>query len=178
MSNVFSIVVPKDFGDKNKIEWTLTVRGQTEKIAGSLNPIYQIDVSKDTTGGNTPPIVKADKELKVTLPNPVTLNLAVTDDGLPPGGSLSVIWNKYRGPGEVTFGNAEFVGRPTGALGGSWGWHQPVKDGKASATATFSAPGIYVLQAVAGDGRFGRSCCRTNALVTVTVTPPGATGAR
>jgi hypothetical protein len=177
MSNVFSVVVPKDFG-KNKIEWTLSVRGLTEKIAGTLNPIYQIDVSRDTTGGNTPPVVKSDAEMKVTFPNPVTLNLAVTDDGLPSGGTLSVIWNKYRGPGKVTFGNTTFVGRPTGALGGSWGWHQPVNNGKATATATFSEPGVYVLHAAAADGRFGRSCCRTNALVTVNVTPPAATGGR
>jgi hypothetical protein len=51
-------------------------------------------------------------------------------------------------------------------------------DGKASATATFSQPGEYLLQAVVDDGsgelagNFGYHCCWTNAQVKVTVKAP------
>jgi hypothetical protein len=48
-SNVFAVVVPKDFGVTSKIQWTFTHRGKTETVAGTLNPIYQIDASRDTT---------------------------------------------------------------------------------------------------------------------------------
>jgi hypothetical protein len=165
-SNVFQVVVPKDFGNQ-KIEWTFTFRGKTEKVTASLNPLYQIDISRDTTTGNTPPVVTVERDLKTTFPAPVTLTLSATDDGLPKGGRLAVIWSQYRGPGQVTFGDARFVVNPS-ALGGFWGWQPEMKDGKATATATFSEPGAYVLLATVADGRFGRSCCQTVAQVRVT----------
>src|SRR5204863_9901715 len=92
-----------------------------------------------------------------------TLTLSATDDGLPvrrgqPAG-MTVLWAKYRGPGDVTFsaGRAKLV------------------DGKTATTATFSEPGEYVLQAVVDDGsgesagQFGYHCCWTNAQVKVSV---------
>jgi len=74
---------------------------------------------------------------------------------------MTVIWAKYRGPGAVVFnpGSAKVV------------------DGKIQATAVFSEPGEYVLQAVVDDGsgeaagNFGYHCCWTNAQVKVTVKP-------
>ncbi len=170
-ANVFNVLVPKDFGTKNKVEWTIVSRGKVDTVAGSLDPEYQIDISRDTTTGNTPPVVTVDSEVRTTFPNPVKLPLSATDDGLPKNGALAVTWSKYRGPGEVTFGDdAKFVVDPT-ALGGFWGWQPPFKDGKATTTATFSEPGTYLLLAVVSDGKFGRSCCRTNAIVKVTTAP-------
>jgi hypothetical protein len=52
---------------------------------------------------------------------------------------------------------------------------QPLTDGKATATATFSAPGVYSLMAVVDDGsgesagNFGYHCCWTNVVVKVIV---------
>jgi hypothetical protein len=47
--------------------------------------------------------------------------------------------------------------------------------GKASATATFAAPGDYVLHVIgndySGNGGGGEVCCWTTAMVKVTVTP-------
>jgi hypothetical protein len=74
---------------------------------------------------------------------------------------MTVEWEQYRGPGRVTFSSVK----------------QPLADGKATATATFSAPGSYTLLAVVDDGsgesagNFGYHCCWTNVTVTVTVTP-------
>lgn len=175
-ANIFRVVVPKDFGN-GRIEWTIAFRGRTDKVAATLNPLYQIDIARDTTTGNTPPVVTVEPELQVTFPNPVTLTVSVTDDGLPKGGNLGVIWSKFRGPGQVNFGNATFV-VDTIDLGAYWGWQPELKDGKATTTATFSEPGVYVLQVTAADGRFGRSCCRTHAQVRVTATAASASSGK
>jgi hypothetical protein len=67
-----------------------------------------------------------------------------------------------RGPGTVTFDNA----RPSIDRTGG---------GKSTATATFSAPGEYLLRLQAndasGDGGGGFQCCWTNAHVRVLVQP-------
>ena len=180
----FAIVVPKDFGAKRGFTWTLTIRGNTEKVTGSLNPIWQVDVAKDTLTNNTPPVLAVSPDQTVTMPGAAAVTATVTDDGLPKpkkprGGQkmeppppgvfadlnegLTVEWSKYRGSGKVTFAN------PT----------QSVVNGKAATTATFSAPGEYVLQVVADDGSRiqGYHCCWTNALIKVTVKPAtGSTG--
>jgi hypothetical protein len=92
-----------------------------------------------------------------------TLNVSATDDGLPqrngkPVG-MTVVWEKYRGPGAVVFTPAK----------------ARIADGKASATASFSEPGEYILQAFVDDGsgelagNFGYHCCWTNVEVKVQV---------
>jgi hypothetical protein len=69
-------------------------------------------------------------------------------------------WSKFRGPGDVAFSQA----RPTLDRGNG---------GKATTTATFSAPGDYILRVQAndasGEGGGGFQCCWTNAHVAVTV---------
>src|SRR5579862_2180569 len=61
--DVFKVVVPKDFGERQLV-WTLTAHGQTQKVAGTLNPVWMIDRNRTTRGGNseninsnTPPVV-------------------------------------------------------------------------------------------------------------------------
>jgi hypothetical protein len=177
--DVFRVVVPKDFGETNKLVWTVSVRGKSESIAGTLNRVWQIDRNRTTRGGNSqsidsnhPPVVKVQPAtLSVAQGASATIGLSATDDGLPtrrgqPIG-MTVEWEKFRGPGEVTFNQVK----------------QPLKDGKADVTASFSAPGSYVLMAVVDDGsgesagNFGYHCCWTNVQVTVTVTG-GSTGGR
>lgn len=156
--NVFSVVVPKDFGDK-KIVWTLSSRGNTEKATGSLNRIYQIELSRDRNTGNTPPVIKVGPDQTVTFPAAAMLTVAATDDGLPQrrggggpgrvpgepprvrGAGITIEWIKHRGPGNVTFTPAT----------------QEVVDGKAITQATFSAPGAYTISIIASDGRMVRS---------------------
>src|SRR5215467_6456283 len=160
--DVFRVVVPKDFGDQ-KLVWTLRAHGQTAQVPGSLNPVWMIDRLRTTRGGNservnsnTPPMVSIDPpEQMILFPNPgsVKLNISATDDGLPKRAGktvgMTVMWMKYRGPGNVTFDAAKTA----------------LIDGKAAAVATFSEPGEYIIQAVVDDGsgeaagNFGYHCC-------------------
>ena len=168
--DVFRVVVPKDFGENSKLVWALTVHGKTERVAGTLNRVWQIDRLRTTRGGNseninsnTPPVVTATAAPSAAVARPVALNISATDDGLPkrrgaPIG-MTVEWQKYRGPGTVTFTPAK----------------QPLTGGAATATASFSEPGDYTLLAVVDDGsgesagNFGYHCCWTDATVKVTV---------
>ena len=172
--DVFSVTVPKDFGDQTLV-WTLAAHGQVQRVAATLKPVWQIDRRRTTRGGNSerissnlPPVVDA-RSSSSTLPAPgsLTLTVSATDDGLPkrrgaPIG-MTVMWAKYRGPGAVAFSAPE----------------APLADGKTSTIATFSEPGEYLLQAVVDDGsgraagNFGYHCCWTNAQVKVTVTGQG-----
>jgi hypothetical protein len=165
--DVFSVTVPKDFGDQTLV-WTLTAHGQTASVVGTLNRVWQIDRRRTTRGGNSenissnlPPVVDA----KLVSQNgaSATLSIAATDDGLPkrrgePVG-MTVMWAKYRGPGDVSFADAQ----------------SKIAGGQARTTANFSEPGDYILQAVVDDGsgesagNFGYHCCWTNAQIKVTV---------
>jgi hypothetical protein len=170
--DVFKVVVPKDFPRDGKLTWTLTSHGQTLKVAGTLNPVWQIDRVRATRGGNserinsnTPPVVTLQTTL-TTIASPgqsATLTVSATDDGLPvrrnqPIG-MTVLWAKYRGPGDVVFSadRAKLV------------------NGKAATTATFSVAGDYIIQAVVDDGsgetagQFGYHCCWTNAQLALKV---------
>jgi hypothetical protein len=97
---------------------------------------------KAAIGQETPPTLKFQGE-----PSPVNVPLPVATK--PPLG-LSVGWSVYRGPGTVTF-------EPGG--------YSSVKDSKVVTAAAFSAPGKYVLRAIANDGML-----KTPADVTVVVT--------
>ena len=181
--DTFRVVVPASFGENTKLNWSVTVRGKTETVTGTLTSVWQIDRLRTTRGGNsqninsnTPPVVSITPTTQsVTTGASATLSVSATDDGLPkrrnaqgqqvPMG-MTVEWAKYRGPGSVTWSTAK----------------QPVVSGKADVTATFSEPGEYVLLAVVDDGsgesagNFGYHCCWTNVEVKVTVT--GASSAR
>jgi hypothetical protein len=88
--DVFRVVVPPDFGSQ-KLVWKLTVRGKTESITGTLNPVWQIDRRRTTRGGNddaidsnTPPVVSIQPvEQTVPVGGKATIALSATDDGLP-----------------------------------------------------------------------------------------------
>ena len=120
----------------------------------------------------------------VTLPNPVTLRVSAFDDGLPkpvrrsptaataapaPGPAtldpnarrrraegLRIRWIQYRGPGKVTFDPANVpavYGKPVDL----------------TTKVSFSAPGTYLLRAIASDGQL-----ESMYEVTVTVNPAGS----
>jgi hypothetical protein len=175
---VFTITAPKDFGDK-KLVWTLVANGQTTSIPLSLNPLWVVEPFKDAALGNTPPVVKFDPEGKpfqgpphgiaasftARVGNPLMLTVWVTDDGrrppeAPPSNNpmATVTWSKFRGPGEIAFGTS----RPP-----------DIASGKTTITATFNAPGEYILRGQAndasGDGGNGFQCCWTNVHIKVDV---------
>lgn len=179
---VFTIKVPKDFGDK-RYTWTITANGQTNSIPVGVIKGYQVEPFKEAAQGNEPPRLQFDPKgptffgppvgiastFSGVVGQPIAFNLVATDTGeddpdmtpaqrkQPP---VTVAFAKHRGPGEITFSDA----RP--AVGA---------DGKVSTTATFSAPGEYIVRVQAndrsGDGGAGFQCCWTNAHVKVTVSP-------
>jgi hypothetical protein len=177
---VFTITVPKDFGDR-KLTWTITANGRTTTIPMSLNPLWIVTPYKEAGVGNTPPVVKFEpagatftgppkgiaKTLGAKAAEPLDLTVWVSDDGVRPpeaagrgGRGLAISWSKYRGPGSVNFGNA----RPSIDAAG-----------KASTTATFEKPGEYIVRGqindATGEGGGGFQCCWTNIHVKVTVSP-------
>ena len=114
---------------------------------------------------NQPPSISIAPAEAEVVGSPVTLTALVTDDGLPkprapkslpaaePGKAqtntttrprlgLNVTWMQYRGPGKVTFDNADPI---------------LVTDGRAVTKAYFSVPGTYVLRATANDGELSTS---------------------
>ena len=174
---IFWVVVPKTFPVDQSLVWTLTIRGHTERVPGSLKPEQQIDVSRETATGNQRPTLDVGPDLTVGVGQPLTLTVGVTDDGIPkprpplPGAKEppsvfagpNVRWSKYRGPGGVTFAQSVV----------------PIVGGKATTTATFAEAGAYLVQAMADDGSVlaqsqgqnvpGFSCCWTTGTIKVTV---------
>jgi hypothetical protein len=180
---VFAVKVPADFGDKQLV-WTLTMRGETFAIPGSLHPNWQIDALEGEAGsGNTPPVLKFDPKgpegagplgaaggpFIAVVGKPLTINVWAKDDGKAvgsiaregrPGQSVALTWFMHQGLGRVTFTPAS--PRPNGP------------DGLATTTVTFSEPGEYVLRVRANDASGVASaghaqCCWTNGFVKVTV---------
>ena len=168
--DIFSVPVPKDFGEK-KLVWTLTVHGQTAQVVGTLNPVWMIDRKYTTRGANienpysnTPPVVTVTPmEKTIATTDKLTLAVSATDDGRPERNGkpigMTMEWEKYRGPGDVVFSAAK----------------AKLPGGKGESIASFSEPGEYVLQLVVDDGsgevagNFGYHCCWTNVNVKVMV---------
>jgi len=168
--DVFSVRVPRDYGDRTLV-WTLRTHGETQKVVATLKPVWQIDRLRTTRGGNSekissnlPPAVTLQASAtKLDAPGATTLSVSATDDGLPQrrgqAVGMTVLWAKYRGPGDVVFDSPE----------------AKLAAGKATTSARFTEPGEYVLQAVVDDGsgesagNFGYHCCWTNAQLKITV---------
>jgi hypothetical protein len=179
---VFVLRVPKDFG-KQTISWTLVANGEVQSIPFTLNPGYPITPYHELGMGNKPPALSFSQGgPKVTGPptavattlagtagQPTPIEIWVEDpkpeytseSGRGRGGSsvAMVSLHKHRGPGTVTFDRARYSVARQGDV--------------VSATATFSAPGEYVLRVQAndesGEGGGGFQCCWTNTYVKVAV---------
>jgi hypothetical protein len=196
---VFAIKVPKDFGTR-QIVWTLVANGQTNVIPMHIKPDWVVEPFEDAGSKNTPPVVRFTPNgaplagppagiaatLTATAGVPLPLVTWATDDGpkvnvvppqerprpragannapaFTPPPPLALTWSVYRGTGAVTFANA----KPS----------VDKADGKASTTATFAAPGDYILRLQAndqsGEGGGGFQCCWSNVHVAVAVRPAG-----
>ncbi len=218
---VFTIKVPKDFGNK-RLTWSLTVNGQTSTVSFWTNPPYAINFYKHPANGNEPPVIRLTRDgaamtgppsgvaltLSGTVGQPVPLSLwasdVATEDtaaddaladrartatprapdpiaiigtqvigggrGVPPPRApqpdIVVNWRKHRAPagGEVRFAQDRI---PLVTKG------DPKLVLQAQTTATFTAPGEYVVRAQvnddSGDGGGGDQCCWTTAHIRVNV---------
>jgi hypothetical protein len=150
----FKITVPKDWSKDKKLIWTLTAHGETCTATGWLQPEWETDdgVRQMNAGGGglAPPADPPNTAPKITggsndqtaeAGTPVKLSASAIDDGIPargPRGGLSIKWIQYRGPGQVTLDPESTPGNG--------------KSAESTTTATFSAPGIYWVQAIASDG--------------------------
>jgi hypothetical protein len=179
---LFRVVVPKDWDEKRKVVWTLTSHGKTDQAKGWLQPEWELsqDVMVENMGGGVPdpnnkaPAVEVRAVSGATVSHPVSLTATATDDGLPkpyrrtpsnpdrdsqprrPRG-VDIKWIQYRGPGKVTFDPSS----------SSVVYGEPVT---LTSKANFSAPGTYVLRAIASDGQLFATGDIT---VTVTTTDSG-----
>ena len=189
---VFKVAVPKDWDKNRKVAWTLTSRGRTDVAKGWLQPEWELNqgVYSENNGGgvleegNQAPVVEGRRAQTITLPSSLTLKVSAIDDGLPkpprrtPNAAIAtaaaapanpdpnnrrrrtqglrIRWIQYRGPGKVTFDpdNAPAVyGKPVDL----------------TTKVSFSAPGTYLLRAIASDGQL-----ESIHEVTVTVNPSGS----
>ncbi len=187
---VFTLKVPPDLGAR-KMTWTIVSNGFTNTVSLHTRPEWIVEPYEDAAQKNTPPVLKFRPDgpsftgppsaiattYTAATGTPLPLPTWVTDEGakvntplpaarsrdasgtpaLPP---LSISWTMFRGPGTVTF---DAVKPAIDRLHG----------GQAMTTATFSAPGDYVLRVEANDasgvGGGGFQCCWTNAHVAVHV---------
>ena len=118
--------------------------------------------------GNKPPSITGPAKEAVTLGSALSLTVSATDDGLPkprprrPGANaaaaaaaaaaanpdapvrqregLRIRWIQYRGPGRVTFAPENSPG-------------EYVPSVSHTTSASFSAPGTYVVRAIVSDGQ-------------------------
>ena len=148
-----------------------------------LDPLWVLEPFEDAANGNKPPVVRFAPDGEQFTGPPIgiareltaavgaAVELAVwTSDEKPtdnlvaasrrPRPALILRWHVVRGPGEVEFS------APVQEFADS-------SDQNPTTTATFSAPGEYVLRAEAldetGVGGSGFQCCWTSALVAVRV---------
>jgi hypothetical protein len=84
---------------------------------------------------NRSPVVNAGANQTITLPATASLNGAASDEGLPVCSTLAFSWSKLSGPGTVSF----------------------VDNSKMATSASFSAPGSYVLRLTASDSLLSTS---------------------
>lgn len=179
---VFTIRIPGDDPDR-RVVWHLTANGETVSVPMHLDPQWIIEPLVDAANGNKPPVVRfapdgegftgppigIARELAAAVEVPLELAVWTSDekptDNLEaasrrPRPALILRWHLLRGPGDVEFST------PVQEFADS-------SDQNPTTTATFSAPGEYVLRAEAldetGVGGSGFQCCWTSALVAVRV---------
>jgi alpha-tubulin suppressor-like RCC1 family protein len=112
----------------------------------ALNASSDVTITVNPSVVNGAPTVNAGVDQTISLADPAELAGVVSDDGLPnPPGALSITWSFVSGPGTVSFAN----------------------DSVLVTTATFSAPGNYVLRLTANDGALN-----TSDEVAIVVEPP------
>jgi hypothetical protein len=96
---------------------------------GSLHGEIKFNAGDTEASTNQAPGAYAGPDAQVVIPRTITLSGVAGDDGLP-NGTLTTTWSKLSGPGTVTFADPSQL----------------------QTTASFSAPGSYVLQLTASDG--------------------------
>lgn len=172
----FAVTIPAEMADQDVV-WSITHAGKTYTVPGRVGEAYELGYTP-MAAGSLPPSIKfsqtATEEstgragitaapMSAKVGQPITLSAWITDRGERDRGRVNATWLKHQGP---VGGNVTFTPATTRIDSG---------EGETRVTATFSAPGQYLLR-VRGDNfgqsdsRFGNMCCWSNAFVPVTVT--------
>jgi hypothetical protein len=169
---VFAVTVPASFGKEGRVTWTLEAHGERYAIPGGLFAAYETDNLHARGTDRYPPVLVLSNGPESRGPNgarvgpvsakvgqPFALEARAWDQQDRP---VTLRWYRYRGPGPVTFEKQEL----------------PIGEGDtvARTTATFVAPGDYVLYVRANHSDAGvaasglEQCCWSNAYLSVAVT--------
>jgi hypothetical protein len=193
---VFAVTVPQEMKD-TPVVWNLTHAGHTYAIPGhAIHSSYEMSRAPAAFGSLNPAIrfeasgpEATDREgiyasrLTAAVGKPVTLSALIQDRGErdeyeleQDTFALGTEWIMHQGPGNVSFDVAKVTGRERGAAGGESGAASTNGWTEVTTTATFTAPGDYVVRLrvdnfEAPDSQFDNQCCWSNAYVPVTVTP-------
>jgi hypothetical protein len=192
---MFVVTVPKSFGARDRLVWTITVDGQSTSVPLWMHTDYVITplLGGGSGGKNTPPHLRLAEDAppvfgpgailhqsaasrtvrvgeKLPLDTWVEDDMEYTNDPKAPlpknRAPVTLTWTKFRGPGDVTFEHAKLDAEKLPASG-------PGFKGKATTSAKFDTPGEYVLHVTANDfsgsGGGGFQCCWTTALLKVSV---------
>ena len=139
---------PVVFADPTKLETTASFimpGTYVLRLTASDGELSNFDeITLTVQPENQPPTVNAGSDQTLALPRVATLNGTVTDDGLPEGSTLSLLWTQVSGPGTTVF-------------------EAPQSN---ETVASFSAPGTYVLRLSATDGDLS-----ANSEITIIVHP-------
>jgi hypothetical protein len=167
----FTVVVPADFSDR-EVVWNLTHGGKTWRIPGHTRSAhYILDAVHAPARGTWAPTLKFERNatpvrgrdgvvigpVAARVGHPVPLTVWIDPDPRP---RSLVWWIEHQGPGDVSFSAQEST------VQGGQG------DVEVATTATFSAPGSYILRVMAVEniGTIEFHCCWTNGYVRVNVT--------
>jgi len=175
---MFSITVPKSFPATERLWWTLTLNGVTQRIGLVLSPEYNITpqhASEESPNGkyNLPPLLRFAPEATpfqapvaamttaiqrtATVGVPMPLELWVEDDALYASGTNAPFGSRLPNVVELTI--AKYRGPGTVTVDKSLEKITTIKGGKpmepyagkALTTVTFNQPGEYFLHVTAND---------------------------
>jgi hypothetical protein len=197
---MFTVPVPKEFGKSEKLWWSLTVNGTTNRIPFHLHTDYRVSAFKSMEQSpngvfSQPPILRFEmrgpsfqgpmantaKPLShsASVGVPMPLNIWADDDALFSSSGNAAMRNAPP-PVELVVskyrgpGEVKVNEAKLEALKG--GQPEEPYSGKASTSVTFSEPGEYLLHVTAKDYTSEHPCCWTNIIIKVTVSEAGSTG--
>lgn len=169
---VFTVTVPADFGEDDRVTWTLRANGQEWSVPGGLIESYETANLYMKAHDEYPPFMVVEPggsahegpnggwagPLSARVGEPLPLRVESWDRQ---GDEVTVRFYRHRGPAEIAF-SEDAVEIPEG-------------ERAAATTATFSEPGSYVVYARAdhSDTRVASAgleqCCWTNGYIRVEV---------